>query len=122
MENSRQSECGEIPLSKVMTTGELEAIGARLIADAAARQPAKVMARLTGLTERHIRSLRQQAHAPGWAAFVALAQSCPELRQAVARWLGLTPGPEAALLHKLAHEIERYRNGQPEAGDQANGG
>lgn len=106
---------GSLHLLRLMA-GELEQIGAELIADAAGRAPAKVLARSTGLTERHIRSLRQREHQPGWAAFMALAQHAPELKAAVARWLQLTPPTVAGADQALA-EIRRLVASLPEAGD-----
>lgn len=103
-----------------MTTAlaQIEDEGRALVARAAASLPAKVLARRTGLTERHICGLRKGEHMPGGVALIALAQQVPELRQAVARWLGLAPGPESAALRA---EIEAVLARHPEAGDQAGG-
>ena len=92
--------------------------GETLIARAVTRASVKQIARSTGLPERYIRSLRQGEHQPSWPAVMALAQQEPELRQAVARWLGLAPGPESAALRA---EIEAVLARHPEAGDQAGG-
>lgn len=96
---------------------QIEAEGPSLISEAAARLPAKALARRTGLTPRHIYALRAGEHQPGWAAFVALAQESPELRSAVARWLGLAPGPEAVEARRV---LEAALAALPEAGDRAN--
>lgn len=97
-----------------MTADEIAAIGAGLIPRAASVVPAKVLARATGLSERHVRALRQGEHQPGWVAFIALAQQAPELRAAVARWLGLAPGPESSALRR---ELEALLARQPEEGE-----
>lgn len=122
MEGSRQSTNGFPPMSRVLTAGELQAIGAELIAEAAGSAPAKILARSTGLTERHIRSLRQREHQPGWAASIALALQHPELRSFFLRVLGAAPGPNsAALLREAAEIVERYGALAPEEGDREGG-
>ena len=95
--------------------------GETLIARAVTRASVKQIARSTGLPERYIRSLRQGEHQPSWPAVMALAQSVPELRQAVMRWLGIKPGPEAAALRAVCEVVERYHSGLPEEGDQHGG-
>ena len=101
-------------------TGAATAIrqeGETLIARAVTRASVKQIARSTGLPERYIRSLRQGEHQPSWPAVMALAQQAPELRAAVARWLGLAPGPEAIEARRL---IEAALAALPEPGDVAN--
>lgn len=89
-----------------------------LIRRIASAKPAKELARSTGLTPRHIFNLRDGDCQPRWVGFIALAQQCPELRQAVARWLGLAPGPESAALRA---EIEAVLARHPEDGDRHGG-
>lgn len=89
-----------------------------LIRRIASAKPAKELARSTGLTPRHIFNLRDGDCQPRWLSFIALAQESPELRAAVARWLGLAPGPEAIEARRL---IEAALAALPQAGDRENG-
>lgn len=119
MENSRQRGAfGERRKTvKLLTVGEIENILADFVADAAAVAPAKVVARDTGMTERHVRALRQREHMPGFGAGVALALQCPQLRATLGRLLGFMPptvqGADAALA-EIKAIAERYA----EEGDQ----
>ena len=116
MDKSRQAKRGDSPL-KAMTAGEIGTILGDLVADAAASAPAKVVARSTGLTERHVRSLRQREHLPGGAALIALAQQAPELKAALGRLLGFMPPNVAGADAALAH-IARIARAYAEAGDR----
>ena len=91
----------------------IEQEGRALLRDVAGRSPAKTLARAIGKTPRHIYNLRDGECQTGWLTFIALAQQAPELRQAVARWLGLAPGPESAALRA---EIEAVLARHPEEG------
>lgn len=102
---------------KPLTVNEIEGILADFVADAAAVAPAKVVARDTGMTERHVRALRQREHMPGFGAGIALAMQEPRLRAALGRLLGFMPPTVQGADEALA-EIRRIAAMVPEAGDQ----
>lgn len=107
MSNSRQSNAVKSPaMMRPLTVDQLEAEIIPLVRDAAAKRPAKVLARATGLPERYIRSLRGGEHQPGTAPFLALAAACPELRMAVARLLGFAP-PTVEGFNETLSELKR---------------
>lgn len=76
----------------------IEQEGAQLLRDAAARAPAKVIARDTGISSRQVTNLREGNTGTRWQNFIALARRDDELRQAIGRWLGYegTQDPDAA--------------------------
>jgi len=92
--------------------------GGDLIRVIARREPAKVVALKTGTTPRHAYNLRYQECEPRWLTFIALAQQYPELRAAVARWLGLAEKSDPRAGQAL-EQIKRIVETIPEEGDQA---
>lgn len=119
MEESRRSRSQNTRNSSVkpLTVDQIEDILADFVADAAAVAPAKVLARDYGMTDRHVRALRQREHFAGGAALVALAQQAPELSRALARLLGWMPPTVAGADQALA-EIHRIASRAMEEGDQ----
>lgn len=101
-----------------MSVSQIEDEARALVRRAASVHPAKVMARRTGLTERHVRGLSKGEHMPGGAALLALAHESVELRTWIGRKLGLLPGPEAAA---LLREAARFLETQAEEGDRQTG-
>lgn len=93
-------------MSLAATIDKIEAEILPLVPRAAAAKPAKVMARETGLTARHIRALRGGEHHPGGAALLALAMQAPELKMAVARLLGFAP-PTVEGFNETLSELKR---------------
>lgn len=102
---------------KPMTSGEIEQILGGVVAEAAAAAPVKVVARSTGLKERHIRALREGEHFPGGAALIALAMQAPELKAVVGRLLGFMPPTVAGADQALA-EIKAIAMRYAEEGDR----
>lgn len=93
-------------------------VGAELFAAAAARKPVKVLSRETGLPERYIAAVRRRERSPSWAAAIALANSCPELRAAMFRWLGVTaPVIDARDEAALAAALEAYARAKQDGGN-----
>lgn len=108
MEKSRRSTVQNSRNSSVksLTISEIEGMLAEAVADAAAVAPAKALARETGMTERHVRALRQREHFPGGAALLALAMQAPELKMIVARLLGFAP-PTVEGFNETLSELKR---------------
>lgn len=116
MDKSRRLHGGNYPSMNALALSDIEREGRRLVRDAASREPAKVVALKTGMTERNVRSIRQNEHQPRWINFIALARECPELRSLIARALALEqrdPRTEAAL-----DAMRRYLDSAPEEGDR----
>lgn len=97
------------------------ALARLVIADAAASEPPKVVARKVGVSDRHIRNLAKARGAiePGIDTALAFAQHYPQVRQFFARVLALeTLDPRTEALLKSMRE---WQAAQPEEGDRNNG-
>lgn len=97
---------------------QMEAEGVPLIREAAAREPAKVLAFKIGKTPRHVYNLRDGECEPGWLAFIALAQNHAKLRDAVARWLNLD-NKSSADAQRALDLLKRLAANMAEEGDQS---
>lgn len=71
-----------------MVLARIEQEGAQLLRDAAAKGPAKIIARETGISSRQVYNLREGDTGTRWKHFIALALRDDELRRAIGRWLG----------------------------------
>lgn len=94
----------------------IEDEGRDLIARAAHREPAKVLARKIGRSPRHVDNLRAGANEPRWPTLIALAMQSPELRSAIGRWLGFEQ--TAPDVQRAIDELRRYVEARAEEGDQ----
>ena len=92
--------------------------GGDIIRSVTQREPAKVVSLRTGITARHVYNLRDGECQPRWLHFIALAPQYPELRAAVARWLGLAEKSDPRAGQAL-EQIKRIVETIPEEGDQA---
>lgn len=115
--NSRKVQRGAMTAA----LARIEEEGGDIIRRLARQTPAKELARVGDMTPRHAYNLQDGQCQPRWVTFIALAREYPELRSAVARWVGLEPSQQvAALRADLIAEIERRLQTAPEAGNVAN--
>lgn len=95
----------------------IEQEGSELIQRLTQREPAKLISLRTRTTPRQVYNWRQGECQPRWMHFIALAQEYPELRAAVARWLGLADKSDPKA-QELIEQIRRMVEAQPEEGDR----
>lgn len=96
----------------------IEEEGAALIRRVTCSEPARLVSIKTEIARRQVYNLRDGSSQPGWISFISLAQQYPELRGAIARWLGLVyrGSPDApGALNDLRRMVDRL----PEEGDRA---